>query len=403
MAARMRLKAAGRRAYARSDYRAAASLLGRAAAFMLPAEIDLALETTLADALNETGRSADALARTLGIAERARAAGDRVAELAARIQEGHFRLFVEPESASEKLGALIDEALPVFEAAGDAVALYIAYYARAMVAGMYGLQDTMAAAVDLAMTHARDMVTSILIGWRTTGRLYGTTPIPQFLAWLDQEEAREPTNIFFRRDRALALAMVGRSDEARAIVVAARAALVDRGASVQAAVTAGISSVEVELLAGDLAAAVRVGEEACRLLGEMGERSFRSTAAALLARAYFELGRLDDADLWADRAAALGASDDALTQLLLRQVRARVLSLRAKHAEAARLAHEAIAIADRTEMLNEQAGSYADLGEVLFLASRRDEAAIALEQALARYERKGNFVMASRIRMRLGK
>ncbi len=99
----------------------------------------------------------------------------------------------------------------------------------------------------------------------------------------------------------------------------------------------------------------------------------RPPAAALLARAYFESGRLDDADLWADRAAALGASDDALTQLLLRQVRARVLSLRAEHAEAARLAHEAVAIADRTE------------------------------QALARYERKGNLVMASRIRMRLGK
>ena len=402
-AARTRLTAAGRRAYARSDYRAAASLLGRAASLLHPAEIDLTLETTLADALNETGRSTDALARTIGIAERARAAGDRVAELAARILEGHFRLFVEPERASAQLNALINEALPVFEAAGDARAMYIAYYARAMVAGMYGLQDTMVSALDLAMANARDMVTSILIGWRTTGRLYGTTPIPRFLAWLDEEEAREPTNIFVRRDRALALAMLGRFDEARTIVLAARAALADRGASVQAAVTAGISCAEVELLAGDPAAAVRAGEEACRLLEEMGERSFRSTAAALLARAYFELGRLDDAELWADHAAALGASDDALTQLLLRQVRARTLSLRGKHGEAARIAQDAVAIAESSEMLNEQAGSYADLGDVLFLAGRREDGTAALEEALGRYERKGNLVMASRLRMRLGK
>ena len=36
----------------------------------------------------------------------------------------------------------------------------------------------------------------------------------------------------------------------------------------------------------------------------------------------------------------------------------------------------------------------ADLAEVLLLAGRRDEAVAALEQALERYERKGNLVSA---------
>jgi class 3 adenylate cyclase/tetratricopeptide (TPR) repeat protein len=398
-AARMRLGAAGRRAYTRSDYRAAASLLGRAASFLLPAEIDLTLEMMLADALNEMGRSADALARTAGVVERARADGDQIAELSARIQEGHFRLFVDPESATEKLSALLDEALPVLEAAGGD-GPYWAYYARAMVAMMHGHMDTTAAALDQALVHARDLATPILIGWRASARLYGATPVAQFLAWTEEVEAREP-NIFVRRERATALAMLGRFDEARTILAEVYAALADRGAGIQAGVTAGQASVEVELLAGDPAAGVRIGEDAYRLLGELGERAFRSTGAALLARAYCELERLDEADMWADRAAELGASDDVLTQMLLCQVRARVLGRRGEHSKAARLAHEAVAIGKRTHMLNQLADSYADLAEVLYLGGRRDEAMAALEQALARYERKGNLVRASWIGTRL--
>ena len=54
-----------------------------------------------------------------------------------------------------------------------------------------------------------------------------------------------------------------------------------------------------------------------------------------------------------------------------------------------------------TDMLNLQGDAYADLAEVLLLAGKRREAAAALEQALGRYERKGNLVMAGRTRARL--
>ena len=52
-------------------------------------------------------------------------------------------------------------------------------------------------------------------------------------------------------------------------------------------------------------------------------------------------------------------------------------------------------------MLNLQGDTYADLAEVLELAGRTTEAGEAREQALARYERKGNLVMAGRMRERL--
>lgn len=115
----------------------------------------------------------------------------------------------------------------------------------------------------------------------------------------------------------------------------------------------------------------------------------------------YALDRLDEADAWANRAAELGASDDVWTQLLWRQVRAKVLAHRGKHAEAERLALEAVAVGEETDMLDAQGDVYADLAEVLILTGKSTEAAAALEHALARYERKGNLVMAGRMRDRV--
>ena len=87
--------------------------------------------------------------------------------------------------------------------------------------------------------------------------------------------------------------------------------------------------------------------------------------------------------------------------MLSRQARAKVLARRGEHAEAERLAREAVAIGATTEHLNAQGDANADLAEVLLLGGKADEAAAALEQALDRYERKGNLVMARRMRDRL--
>ena len=141
--------------------------------------------------------------------------------------------------------------------------------------------------------------------------------------------------------------------------------------------------------------------EACRQLEELGNRFFLSTTTAQVARALYELDRLDEADAWVTRSIQLSASDDAWTQMLSRQARAKVLARRGDNAEAVRLAREAVAIGAKTDHLNAQGDANADLGEVLLLSGKADEAAAALEQALDRYERKGNLVMAGRMRDRL--
>ena len=105
---------------------------------------------------------------------------------------------------------------------------------------------------------------------------------------------------------------------------------------------------------------------------------------------------------WAAQSAELGATDDATTQMLWRQILAKVLARRGDIAEAERLAREAVEIGTTTENPNGQADTYADLGEVLTMAGRSEEAAAAFEEALDRYERKENLVMAGRMRKRLG-
>jgi hypothetical protein len=87
--------------------------------------------------------------------------------------------------------------------------------------------------------------------------------------------------------------------------------------------------------------------------------------------------------------------------MLWRQVRAKVLARRGEHAEAERHAREAVAVGEGTDWLDGQGDTYADLGEVLMLAGKPTEAAAALEQALARYQRKGNLVSTQRTQARL--
>jgi tetratricopeptide (TPR) repeat protein len=157
----------------------------------------------------------------------------------------------------------------------------------------------------------------------------------------------------------------------------------------------------IELLAGDPEAAVAAGKESCRLREELGRWSELSTAAGGLASAYVELDRLDEAKQWALRAAELGAEEDAVTQMLWRQALARVLARRGEHDEAERLAREAVEIGESTEDLSSKAEVRADLGEVLALAGRPQEAAETFEQALVRFEAKENLVMAGRMRERL--
>ncbi len=274
--ARQRLAAAGRRALARADNGAAVSLLERAAALVRPAEIDLALETDLVDALFFTGRGGEALDRASSLAERAAARGDRVGELCGRIKKGRVRVHLDPEGATDQLVALVEQALPEFEASGDDLALYIGYEALGLAIGtMRARWDASLEVFEQAFAHAQSAgLPHRLVGLRATARLYGTTPVPELLAWLDEQEARWVRDSSVPRYRAGALAMLGRFDEARAILTETRSELADRGGRIQLGTVMSQDSVYVELLAGDPARAAQLGVEGCKLLDDVGEKGY---------------------------------------------------------------------------------------------------------------------------------
>ena len=399
-AARERLASAGRRALRRLDFVAAASLLERAADLVPPGELDLSLETDLIDALSWARQADEALDRARLTTERATTAGDRIGELCGRIQEGVLRMKLEPAGATEALDELIAEALPVFEPANHDLALRIAYSALGQVANMRAQMDKLVAAYEQAEAHAGPAGLTALVGYQSHGRFFGSTPLSELLAWQEAQDPREQRSYWLRTHRANSLAMLGRLDEARALVDELRTDARERGAaSVLGAIEA--QAIDIELLAGAPAAAVEAGREACRLDEELGHFSELSTAAGGLAQAYYALGELEEAERWARRSAELGAADDATTQMLWREVLAKVLARRDEVDQAERLAQEAVEFGAKTENPNGQAETYADLGEVLAMAGRSEEAARAFERALERFERKENLVMAGRMRDRL--
>jgi tetratricopeptide (TPR) repeat protein len=310
--------------------------------------------------------------------------------------------FLDAEGGATRLAALVEEALPIIEAAGDDTALFLVHRAHAHVLAVHGRMDSAVEAYERASVHAeRAGLADRSAHWSDYGRFHGTTPLTELLRWEDELDERDRRDFYVRQDRAWAMAMLGRIDEARTMIAEQRADLAERGSTWVLATVSAQAGVGIERLAGDPAAAVALGEESCRMFEKVGRYSALRMYAGWVAQASYECGRLAEADRWAARAAESAASDDVWVQMLWRQARAKVLACRGEHPEAERRAREAVAIAEGTELLNFQADACADLAEVLVLAGRTKEGAEALEQALARYERKENLVMAERMRARL--
>ena len=129
--------------------------------------------------------------------------------------------------------------------------------------------------------------------------------------------------------------------------------------------------------------------------------TFRSLAAGQLASSLLALGRLEEAEESTREAEQLASSDDVLSNMLWRQVRATLLAQAGRLAEGERLAREAVNLGRETEMLNWHAHALCDLGDICVLAGRRNEGIGHLGDALALYERKGNLVSAARVRSAL--
>jgi len=155
---------------------------------------------------------------------------------------------------------------------------------------------------------------------------------------------------------------------------------------------------QVERLAGDPAAAARWLRWGAGILERMGERGLRSELTANLARALADAGHDDEALEEAGRSGELAVRDDLYAQVERRGPLAAVLARRGRLEAAERVAGEAVELGAGSDMLGMQAGALLDLAGVLRLAGRSGEAAPLARQALALAERKGHLVAAARAR-----
>jgi tetratricopeptide (TPR) repeat protein len=123
--------------------------------------------------------------------------------------------------------------------------------------------------------------------------------------------------------------------------------------------------------------------------------------AALLAQVLCDAGRYDEAEELTRASEEAARPNDVHANVRWRSTRARLLA-RAGNLDAAEdLAREAVAFATDSDFLNTHADTLMDQAEVLRLAGRGVEARVAIEEAIALYEQKGNAVSAATARAAL--
>lgn len=400
-----RLAAAGRRALAKGDAPAADNLLDRAAR-LLPREAPERGELLLgrAEALREVGKF-DAAEKTLEDALTAAAeSDDDGVEANARLELACLRPFVDPEAATadEILGA-VRHAVQVFERLGDERGLARAY--RRM-ADAHWLGCHVAAgqpALERAFEHARradDRRELAVIRYALIrAAALGPTPVEEAIAVcrrIVDESGGEPlTDAFGANALAYLEAARSRFDDARALSARSRRILEELGLTVTlATLDAWIG--EIEMLAGDPAAAEKLWRAAYRTLSALGEKGNLSTIAAFLAEALYVQGRYGDAEELTVVSERAAFRDDVISQIAWRATRARVRARLGDVDGGESLAREAVGRAAETDWPSLRVAALLSLAEVLVLAGRGAEAAPLTAEAVDILEAKGNLAAPHR-------
>jgi tetratricopeptide (TPR) repeat protein len=391
----------------REDLQAARKLLERSGELSEGADRLRAL-ILLGEVLEEIGEYPAAFAVAGRAVALARELGDRPSELRSELLRILMHGTVDPTHtmavAREEAQAVLEES----ERLGDGELRDRAWLALGLISFYRGKTSETAAILERLTDRTATM--SRRARQETANQLriaayFGATPVDAALGMVARAgELRKGSlnaEAFGLRVTAGLLAMAGRHDEADAAVERSSALFEELGIPMAAINTSQIVG-ETLRLQGRPDEAERVFREMHETYEALGETGFNSTISALLAQTLCDLGRFDEAEAMASRSRELSAEDDFASQAAWRMARARVLAQRGELDEGLRLADEAVEINERTDYLDWQGEGLEVRGLVLAAAGRDDDAREAFEQALERYERKGNVVSAGRVRERLG-
>jgi class 3 adenylate cyclase/tetratricopeptide (TPR) repeat protein len=390
------LSVAGRRAFARGDMPAAVNLLRRTADLAEPGAPQRAtVLPELAFALMETGDFPGLLAV---VAELQAAAGRDVATAGSAAVLGLWvRLFTDPVGWTDVAQQETARAAEAFRQAGDERGM-------ARVSSLRGVIDLLLCRYGDAERHwtqaseharaagdHRDELDSL--AWVPLTLWAGTTPTEEGLVRCRELRRRVDGDKKAMASTCMAEALFeagrGRFEEARRSVQWARGLLEDVALAVWLAGPYAQMAGWVELLAGAPAEAEAVLRPAFERLQEMGEMSWLSTNAGILAEAVHDVGRYDEAQRLAEVARETAAPHDVYSQVLWRTVAAKVAARQGRTGDAQRLADEAVELVTPTDFLHLQWHTFLSLARVLADAGRPREAAEAAARAAGIASAKG--------------
>lgn len=399
------LAAAGRRALDRGEAAVSASLLERAARLT---EINAADRAGLLCALAAAQRLNGALDAAAQSAQQAVAAaeqvGDAVNEQRARIELAHAQS-VRSRVAPAQLRDVAERAIAVFAQHACEADLADAWQllgAAELAAGDRGAQ-LRALRRGRAHAIASGDLRRQIHAWNEVGgsMLFGRTPVDEVLAFLDEELAwaREHGLAAVEADALLGgpylYARLGRFDEARERLERSKALWRELGLRYELS-EAHSAGAQMELLAGDPAAAERELRAAIDIVAAMGSARYEAQYRLRRVQVLIDLGRDDEAR------AELGRLREQVGDLpgwTMAQARLLARSRCGEDAVAsARAAAQALAGSDD---LTARAGMLSHLAEVLQATGDTAGAAQALAEAVTLHEEKGNALPARLCRERL--
>jgi tetratricopeptide (TPR) repeat protein len=390
------LGAAGRRALARSDFRAAENLLERAVALALSDDPDrLRYMIDLAETVSRTRGMAEALL----LAEQARAeaetTGDQADQARADLLLAEIRGHLSEIDGAET-HAVVDRVIQLLSPLGDDHSLARAWQLKAEAANMEGSASALTEGFSRkALRHAlRDgdgrleyeAATYQCFSWAL-----GPTPVERALVLCDELQAVTETKLAkatISGSSGYVLGLAGRLEEGWERNSDARRFFREIGDEYSYAGTAWVQGL-IEVWLDDLVAAEQTMREGCEILEEQGETGYRSSSLIHLAWVYLLLGDLEQAEALALEGLRMGTEDDVVNELWSRQVLAPVHAARGELEVAETLAREAVEIADPLHSPQNQGEAWLLLANVLAQSGQRAESREAAGEAVRFFEQKG--------------
>jgi class 3 adenylate cyclase/tetratricopeptide (TPR) repeat protein len=391
--ARAALQQAGDRAVALNAFGSAAGYY-RDALALWPSgapEQRAGLLRLLGIALHEAGELDQAEAVLAEGAQVAAAAG--AAALAARIRVRLTETRVALGGPDDRALAECQAATAVLEAEGDLEGLAEAWTLTGMIRFWLGDSPAGQQALERAIACARQgghhRVQMDASHWLAATFHYLPIPADAAIARAEQLLQTADGEPWAEADILMPLSELyaygGRLAEARDAIARVRSVYDSSGAKIRRVTCADVAG-QVELIAGDLAAADQYLREAYEAYRAMGERGFSSTIAGWLAEALYAQGRLGEARQMTEEAQAAAAPADIDAQARWRAVRAKVLARAGQFSAAQALLDEAAMLVSPTCWAALQAQILIARAEVDRLAGAPERAEASLRAALRIYQ-----------------